>query len=180
VEKRTEWHRVVLFGRLAEIAGEYLHEGSGGYIEGRMQTRKWQDQEGQDRYSTEIVAHSMELLDRKVAESPHVAMPGQAHAECLPEGGLGRRARSKMTWLFLCEKPPQARDIEDGVPVAVRAACPTCVQGELVQWTMRRGLNVVRTFVSMDIVSDGKPRIPEQEICCVSCQPVERTCFAVS
>lgn len=89
MERRTEWHRVVLFGRLAEIAGEYLHKGSGVYIEGRMQTRKWQDQEGQDRHSTEIVAHSMELLDRKVAESPHVAMPGQAHAECLPEGGLG-------------------------------------------------------------------------------------------
>jgi len=88
MERRTEWHRVVLFGRLAEIAGEYLHKGSGVYIEGRMQTRKWQDQEGQDRYSTEIVAHSMELLDRKVAESPRPSAAGPAHAEGMPEQEL--------------------------------------------------------------------------------------------
>ena len=88
MERRTEWHRVVLFGRLAEIAGEYLHKGSGVYIEGRMQTRKWQDQEGQDRHSTEIVAHSMELLDRKGAESPRPSAAGQAHAEGMPEQEL--------------------------------------------------------------------------------------------
>jgi single-strand DNA-binding protein len=58
----TEWHRVAFFGRLAEIAGEYLKKGSPVYIEGRIRTRKWQDQGGQDRYSTEIVADSMQLL----------------------------------------------------------------------------------------------------------------------
>ncbi|MCG1019441.1 MULTISPECIES: single-stranded DNA-binding protein [Burkholderiaceae] len=58
----TEWHRVVFFGRLAEIAAEYLKKGSPVYVEGRIRTRKWQDQSGQDRYSTEIVADSMQLL----------------------------------------------------------------------------------------------------------------------
>ena len=58
--ERTEWHRVVFFGRLAEIAGEYLRKGSQIYVEGRLQTRKWQDQNGQDRYTTEIVASHCE------------------------------------------------------------------------------------------------------------------------
>lgn len=60
--ERTEWHRVVFFGRLGEIAGEYLRKGSQVYIEGRLQTRKWQDQNGQDRYTTEIVANDMQML----------------------------------------------------------------------------------------------------------------------
>ena len=60
--EKTEWHRVVFFGRLAEIAGEYLKKGSQVYIEGRLQTRKWQDQNGQDRYTTEIVANDMQML----------------------------------------------------------------------------------------------------------------------
>ncbi|MCC4225452.1 single-stranded DNA-binding protein [Vibrio campbellii] len=53
--EKTEWHRVVLFGKLAEVAGEYLRKGSQVYVEGQLQTRKWQDQSGQDRYSTEVV-----------------------------------------------------------------------------------------------------------------------------
>ncbi|WP_018234319.1 single-stranded DNA-binding protein [Thioalkalivibrio thiocyanodenitrificans] len=61
-QEKTEWHRVVFFGRLAEIAGEYLKKGSMVYVEGRLQTRKWQDQSGQDRYSTEIVANEMQML----------------------------------------------------------------------------------------------------------------------
>lgn len=61
-QERTEWHRVVFFGRLAEIAGEYLKKGSQVYVEGRLQTRKWQDKEGQDRYTTEIVANEMQML----------------------------------------------------------------------------------------------------------------------
>ena len=61
-QERTEWHRVVFFSRLAEIAGEYLRKGSQVYIEGRLQTRKWQDKEGQDRYTTEIVANEMQML----------------------------------------------------------------------------------------------------------------------
>ena len=62
MQERTEWHRVVFFRRLAEIAGEYLKKGSQVYLEGRLQTRKWQDQQGQDRYTTEIVADNMQML----------------------------------------------------------------------------------------------------------------------
>ncbi|MWJ28841.1 single-stranded DNA-binding protein [Halomonas sp. ZH2S] len=62
-QERTEWHRVVMFNKLAEIGQQYLKKGSKLYIEGRLQTRKWQDQNGQDRYSTEIVANDMQMLD---------------------------------------------------------------------------------------------------------------------
>lgn len=61
----TEWHRVVFYRKLAEIVGEYLRKGSKIYIEGRLQTRKWQDQNGQDRYTTEIVANEMQMLDAR-------------------------------------------------------------------------------------------------------------------
>ena len=64
-QEKTEWHRVVLFGKVAEIAGQYLRKGSQVYIEGKLQTRKWQDQSGQDRYTTEVVVDlggSMQLL----------------------------------------------------------------------------------------------------------------------
>lgn len=63
--EETEWHRIVFFTRLAEIAGEYLRKGSLVYIEGRIRTQKWQDQNGQDRYTTEIVAEQMTMLDSK-------------------------------------------------------------------------------------------------------------------
>ncbi len=63
--EKTEWHRVVFFRRLAEIAGEYLRKGSQVYIEGRLQTRKWQDQSGSDRYTTEIIANDMQMLGNK-------------------------------------------------------------------------------------------------------------------
>ncbi|MCF6209338.1 MAG: single-stranded DNA-binding protein [Gammaproteobacteria bacterium] len=65
MQERTEWHRVVFFRRLAEIAGEYLKKGSKVYIEGRLQTRKWQDQSGNDRYTTEIIANEMQMLDAR-------------------------------------------------------------------------------------------------------------------
>jgi single-strand DNA-binding protein len=61
-QERTEWHRIVFFNRLAEIAGEYLKKGSQVYIEGSLRTRKWQDKEGQERYTTEIVADRMQML----------------------------------------------------------------------------------------------------------------------
>lgn len=64
-QERTEWHRVVFFNRLAEIAGEYLRKGSKLYIEGSLRTRKWQDQQGQDRYTTEIVSNEMQMLDSR-------------------------------------------------------------------------------------------------------------------
>ena len=68
-QERTEWHRVSLFGKLAEIAGQYLDKGSKVYVEGKLQTRKWQDQNGQDRYTTEVVISgfngTLQMLDRR-------------------------------------------------------------------------------------------------------------------
>mgnify|MGYP001236435257 CR=1 FL=1 len=61
-QEKTEWHRVAFFGKLAEIAGEYLKKGSQVYVEGRLQTRKWQDKDGQDKYTTEIIADRMQML----------------------------------------------------------------------------------------------------------------------
>ncbi|MFL2583963.1 MAG: single-stranded DNA-binding protein [Gammaproteobacteria bacterium] len=61
-KERVEWHRVIFFGRLAEVVNEYLRKGSQVYVEGRIQTRKWQDKDGNDRYTTEIVANEMQML----------------------------------------------------------------------------------------------------------------------
>lgn len=64
-QERTEWHRLVCFGRLGEISGEYLKKGSKIYVEGRLQTRKWQGQDGQDRFTTEVVVNDMQMLDSR-------------------------------------------------------------------------------------------------------------------
>ncbi len=79
-QEKTEWHRVVLFRRLGEIAGEYLKKGSKVYLEGRLQTRKWQDQQGQDRYTTEIVADEMQMLDSRGGGGSAEFGGGQARA----------------------------------------------------------------------------------------------------
>ena len=71
--ERTEWHRVVFFNRLAEIAGEYLKKGSKVYVEGSLRTRKWQDKSGTDRYTTEIVASEMQMLDSKGTGAPNAS-----------------------------------------------------------------------------------------------------------
>ena len=76
-QERTEWHRVVFFNRLAEIAGEYLRKGSKVYVEGSLRTRKWQDREGQDRYTTEIVAGEMQMLDSRGAQGGSYAGPDE-------------------------------------------------------------------------------------------------------
>ena len=65
LQERTEWHRIVFFNRLAEIVGEYLHKGSKVYVEGSLRTRKWQDKSGTDRYTTEIIANEMQILDSR-------------------------------------------------------------------------------------------------------------------
>jgi len=88
-QERTEWHRVALFGRLAEVAGEYLRKGSQVYIEGRLRTRKWQDKQGNDRYSTEIIGNDMQMLGGRGggagaapgAESRPAAKSGAAEPE---------------------------------------------------------------------------------------------------
>jgi len=78
-QERTEWHNVVFFNRLAEIAGEYLRKGSKVYIEGSLRTRKWQDKNGQDRYTTEIVATEMQMLDGRRDDAQQNSAP--AHGE---------------------------------------------------------------------------------------------------
>ena len=84
-QERTEWHRVVFFGRLAETAAEFLRKGSRVYVEGRLQTRKWQDQSGNDRYTTEVVANEMQMLDSRsgAGDSPGrpAASAGSAPAQ---------------------------------------------------------------------------------------------------
>jgi single-strand DNA-binding protein len=87
-QERTEWHRVAFFGRLAEIAGEYLKKGSPVYVEGRLQTRKWQDKEGKERYTTEIVANEMKMLgSRGGGSEPMTREPAPAAAAAAAEGG---------------------------------------------------------------------------------------------
>jgi single-strand DNA-binding protein len=75
-QERTEWHNVVFFNRLAEIAGEYLRKGRQVYIEGSLRTRKWQGQDGQDRYTTEVVASEMQMLGGRGDEAPARQSPG--------------------------------------------------------------------------------------------------------
>jgi single-strand DNA-binding protein len=88
MQERTEWHRVVFFGRLAEIVKQYLHKGSKIYVEGKLRTRKWQGQDGQDRYNTEIVVDingSMQMLDSRGGGSvPFSDEPGGGYQ---PQGG---------------------------------------------------------------------------------------------
>jgi single-strand DNA-binding protein len=79
MKEKTEWHRISAFRRLGEIAGEYLKKGSKVYIEGRLQTRKWQDANGQDRYSTDIVANELQMLDSRGGNMGEGA-PAQAAA----------------------------------------------------------------------------------------------------
>ena len=80
-QERTEWHRVSLFGKLAEIAGQYLDKGSKVYVEGKLQTRKWQDQNGQDRYTTEVVVSgfngTLQMLDRRDDSSSSTPAPSK-------------------------------------------------------------------------------------------------------
>ncbi len=84
-QERTEWHNLVFYRRLAEIAGEYLKKGSQIYVEGRIQTRKWQDKEGKDRYTTEIIVNEMKMLGSKA---------GGGSFEVMDEGSSPAPARS--------------------------------------------------------------------------------------
>jgi len=98
-QERTEWHRVALFGRLAEIAGEYLRKGSQVYIEGSLRTRKWQDKQGNERYSTEIVGNDLQMLGSRAgaggaASSPASAGAGSAGSPPYAEESTGGGGRS--------------------------------------------------------------------------------------
>ena len=75
-KERTEWHKVAMFGRLAEISAEYLRKGSQVYIEGKLRTRKWQDRDGNDRYTTEVIADEMQMLGGRGGSAPMGGSPG--------------------------------------------------------------------------------------------------------
>ena len=96
-QERTEWHRVALFGRLAEIAGEYLRKGSQVYIEGSLRTRKWQDKQGNDRYSTEIVGIDLQMLGGRggAGAAPASAGAAGAGAPSYAEESAGGGSRSE-------------------------------------------------------------------------------------
>ena len=89
-QERTEWHRVAFFGKLAEIAGEYLKKGSQIYVEGRLQTRKWQDKEGHEKYTTEIVAERMQMLGSRAG----MGSPDGGERAAPPSGGAQPKGAS--------------------------------------------------------------------------------------
>jgi single-strand DNA-binding protein len=104
-QERTEWHRVVFFNRLAEIAGEYLKKGAQVYIEGRLQTRKWKDKEGNDRYTTEVVGNEMQMLGGKGGGAQANNEPSDAARDYA--AASGRPAPSRST---------PAPDFDDDIP----------------------------------------------------------------
>ena len=111
-QEKTEWHRVAFFGKLAEIAGEYLKKGSQVYVEGRLQTRKWQDQDGQDKYSTEIVANAMQMLGSRQGMGG-----GGPAAEREPaESGGGGAARGAARPAAAGKPGGKFDDFEDDIP----------------------------------------------------------------
>ncbi|MCL8557114.1 single-stranded DNA-binding protein, partial [Proteus mirabilis] len=115
VKEKTEWHRVCIFGKLAEIAGEYLRKGSQVYIEGSLQTRKWQDQSGQDRYTTEVVVNiggTMQMLggnsgNQAGSQKPQSQGWGQPQQPQAPQASSNQAPQSE---------PPQYWD--DDIPFA--------------------------------------------------------------
>jgi single-strand DNA-binding protein len=107
-QERTEWHRVVMFRRLAEIAGEYLRKGSKIYLEGRLQTRKWQDQSGQDRYTTEIIADQMQMLDSRGGGTAQMGGYDQQSDNGFSSQPAAARSAAPPA--------PQADDFEDDIP----------------------------------------------------------------
>ena len=123
MREKTEWHRVVIFGKLAEVAGEYLKKGSQVYIEGSLQTRKWQDQSGQDRYTTEVVVNiggSMQMLGGRGGDAPSQVQSGgqggwgqpqQPQAAQQFSGGGAAPARSPAPQT---NEPPM--DFDDDIP----------------------------------------------------------------
>lgn len=110
LQERTEWHRVVLYRRLAEVIGEYARKGSKVYIEGKIRTRKWQDQAGADRYTTEIHADELQLLDRASG-----ANQGEASAA---NGGYSKQQANPQaaTADDYSRNAPPAADFNDDIP----------------------------------------------------------------
>jgi single-strand DNA-binding protein len=108
-QEKTEWHRVAFFGKLAEIAGEYLKKGSQVYVEGRLQTRKWQDKDGADKYTTEIIADRMQMLgSRQGMGGGSSDRDGGGERDSQPARGAAKPAAAKTGGKF--------DDFEDDIP----------------------------------------------------------------
>ncbi len=124
MKEKTEWHRVVIFGKLAEIAGEYLKKGSQVYIEGSLQTRKWQDQNGQERYTTEVVVNiggSMQMLGGRSGGGDNMSQGGGWGQPQQPQqgqqfsgGGNPRPAQQPAAAAPQSNEPPM--DFDDDIP----------------------------------------------------------------
>lgn len=113
-QERTEWHRVVFFNKLAEIAGEYLRKGSKVYVEGSLRTRKWQDQSGQDRYTTEIVASEMQMLDSRGAGGS--ANEGGYDSAPSPQRNRPQSAPQQSAPMRNDAPPPNFDNFDDDIP----------------------------------------------------------------
>lgn len=110
-QDKTEWHRVVCFNKLAEIAGDYIRKGSKIYVEGSIRTRKWQDQQGQDRYSTEIIANDIQMLDSKAASTAN------GYEDIMPMGDSAFASQAPMKSATSQPAPVDALDImDDDIP----------------------------------------------------------------
>jgi len=110
-QEKTEWHRVTFYRRLAEIAGEYLKKGSQVYIEGRLETRKWQDKEGKDRYTTEIIANEMKMLGSRAGQGDASGRERDSEARAPAPAGEGKPAAAAK------DKPAgQFSDMDDDIP----------------------------------------------------------------
>ena len=110
-KEKTEWHNVAMFGRLAEIAAEYLRKGSQVYVEGRLQTRKWQDRDGNDRYTTEVVANEMQMLGGRGGggAAPYGGGGGSGGGSDYQGGQRGGQGGGG-------NQPPPADDFDDDIP----------------------------------------------------------------
>jgi len=111
-QEKTEWHRIVFFGRLAEIAGEYLRKGRQVYIEGKLQTRKWQDKNGQDRYTTEIVANEMQML----GSNPSGGQAPFGGAPAAPQQRQSRPQQGQGGFNNPPAQTPPMDDFDDDIP----------------------------------------------------------------
>ena len=117
-QEKTEWHRVVFFNRLAEIAGEYLRKGSKVYVEGALRTRKWQDQSGNDRYSTEIVASEMQMLDSRSSDGGQQASGSTDGYDQMPETGFGQSQPQSQPQQAQPQSAPVSRPAPSAAPAS--------------------------------------------------------------
>ncbi len=125
-QEHTEWHRIVFFGKLAEIAGEYLKKGSKVYVEGSLKTNKWQDQQGQDRYSTDIIASEMQMLDSRDGggqqpsqNAPQAQQSAQQPQQDPPQQGYQQPAQNPQQ-----QGQPQQQQNNQQAPVAAPVQHP--------------------------------------------------------